>query len=100
MDSSMELYQGASKAYADLDMGVLDMYRAQSTDEFLSRVKRVNTVCCRGMQLEPVGKDGEYVPTQLNTGHWGPNVYNGCKGVRCGDNAFLKEVDISHSTPM
>merc|ERR1711871_1073319 len=30
VDSSMELYQGADKAYKDLEMGMLDMYRAQS----------------------------------------------------------------------
>merc|ERR1711871_1851454 len=90
VDSSMELYQGADKAYKDLEMGMLDMYRAQSTDEFLSRVKRVNTVCCRGMQLEPLGPGGEYVPTQLNTGHWGPNVYPGVRKVREGQNSFVE----------
>ena len=31
----------------------------------------------------------KYVPTQLNTGHWGPNVYPGVKKVRMGENSFM-----------
>jgi len=89
--SAKEQYAGQKKAYNTLGLGVLDMYKAGSDDEFLSRVKRLNTVCHRGMQMEPLGKDGEYVPTQLNTGHWGPDVYPGVRKVREGQNSFIEK---------
>ena len=84
-----EQYAGQKKAYSALEMDMLDMYKERAEDEFLNRVKRLNTVCHRGMQLEP-DANGVYVPTQLNTGHWGPNVYPGVRKVREGQNSFIE----------
>ena len=84
-----EQYAGQKKAYDKLGFDILDMYKERAEDEFLNRVKRLNTVCHRGMQLE-AGTDGVYVPTQLNTGHWGPNVYPGVRKVREGQNSFIE----------
>merc|ERR1711871_984582 len=88
-EQAVEQYAGQKKAYKALDMGLFDMYKAREEDEFLNRVKRVNTVCHRGMQMEP-DENGVYVPTQLNTGHWGPNVYPGVRKVREGQNSFVE----------
>ena len=87
--SNREHYAGQRVAYEKLGLDILDMYKERAEDEFLNRVKRLNTVCHRGMQLE-AGKDGVYVPTQLNTGHWGPNVYPGVRKVREGQNSFIE----------
>ena len=64
------------------------MYKSTNEDEFMTRVKRVNTVCWRGMELNEAGK-----PVHLNTGHWGQNVYPGVKAIREGQNAFMKDMN-------
>tara|TARA_B100000902_G_scaffold395900_1_gene455502 strand:+ start:1649 stop:3568 length:1920 start_codon:yes stop_codon:yes gene_type:complete len=89
LDTAEEHYQGSAKVYQDLDMSKVDLYKVQATDEYMSRVKRVNTVCFRGMEMRFDGVSNQFVPTQLNTGHWGPNVYAGVKKVRMGENSFM-----------
>jgi hypothetical protein len=84
----VEHYPFSGEVYAALGLSKYDNYRVKSDDEYLNRVKRVNTVCWRGMQLN---LDGQ--PTQLNTGHWGENVYPGVRKVREGENSFMKNCD-------
>ena len=50
----------------------------------------MNGVCFRGAEHEFHEKDGEWKQRQQNTGHWGPNVYDGCGMVRMGMYAHLK----------
>tara|TARA_E500000178_G_scaffold355164_1_gene426776 strand:- start:1655 stop:3631 length:1977 start_codon:yes stop_codon:yes gene_type:complete len=90
-DEVEEHYQGSHLVYETLMMDRVDMYKTQDTDEFLSRVKRMNTVCWRGMEMKYDAPSQQFVPTQLNTGHWGPNVYPGVKKVRMGENSFMQK---------
>ena len=90
-DFAEEHYQGSRTVYNALDMKKVDLYKVQETDEYLSRVKRMNTVCFRGMEMRFDAKSDQFVPTQLNTGHWGPNVYPGVKKVRMGENSFMEK---------
>lgn len=91
LNTAEEHYQGSPAVYNAFEMSKVDLYKVQPTDEYMSRVKRMNTVCFRGMELRYDDSDNakKYVPTQLNTGHWGPNVYPGVKKVRMGENSFM-----------
>ena len=86
-DRMYEHYPCSGDVYGILGLDQVDMYRVQPEDEFMSRIKRVNTVCWRGMELNEKGE-----PIQLNTGHWGENVYPGVKAIREGKNAFMKDM--------
>ena len=60
----------------------------------IKKMERYNTVCFRGMRKErKAGTDDPFKLVQLNTGHWGPNVYAGCRKVRDGENAFLHDME-------
>ena len=90
-----EHYQGSGSAYKDMDLGMLEPYRQNINDEYVQRVQRFNTVCFRGMQYTRPKDDSNgvrpMVLSQLNTGHWGENVYAGVRKVRDGENAFMKD---------
>jgi hypothetical protein len=90
-ESAEEHYEGSGKAYDDMELSLIETYRQQSSDEYVQRVQRFNTVCFRGMEMTGVG--GKMEITQLNTGHWGENVYQGCRKVRDGENSFLKDMN-------
>jgi len=89
--SATEHYQGSGSAYDQMELGMLEPYRQNITDEYVQRVQRFNTVCFRGMQYERKEDGKPMVLTQLNTGHWGENVYAGVRRVRDGENAFMKD---------
>ena len=99
-DLEVSMYPGARYLCEYLELKKLSSYTSDATETFLSPFKYLNTIAFQGAQYMYNAHQGQWCDRIQNTGHWGPNVYNGCKGVRCGDNAFLKEVDISHSTPM
>lgn len=90
-ESAEEHYKGSGSAYDDMGLSLIEAYRQQSSDEYVQRVQRFNTVCFRGMEMTLVDKKMEI--TQLNTGHWSENVYQGCRKVREGENSFLKQMD-------
>ena len=52
----------------------------------------INGVCFRGAQKRYHHDSGEWKTHTLNTGHWGPNVYDGCGMVRMGMYAHLKTI--------
>ena len=87
-DRISEHYPASGDVYDLLQMDRIDMYKSTNEYEFMTLVKRVNTVCWRGMELNEAGK-----PVQLNTGHWGANVYPGVKAIREGQNAFMKDMN-------
>lgn len=93
MDDVEEHYQNSRYVYKNLSMDRVDMYKVQPTDEYMSRVKRINTVCFRGMQYTNTGDNGKMEVTQLGTGHWGDKIYPGVKKVRNGENSFMKDPD-------
>ncbi len=96
--SSEEHYPGSSKVYNALNLSQLEPYRADLKDEFILRVQRLNTVCFRGMQYTQADAKDDFKLTQLNTGHWGTNVYAGVRKARSGENAFMKECDYKNPT--
>ena len=87
-----EHYHGSGAVYNALNMSTVDMYRSTHEDEYMTRVKRVNTVCWRGHEMVKNGK-GEVKPVQLNTGHLGENIYPGLRKVLDGENSFVKDMD-------
>jgi hypothetical protein len=52
----------------------------------------LNTVMYRG-HTELVTRGAHELAILINTGHWGPNVYPGCRAVRNGQLTALKEMD-------
>ena len=98
-DALVEQYQGSGSAYKDMGLAGIEPYRMQLDDPYMQRVQRYNTVCFRGMQYTAMkaGKpdvDGSMVLTQLNTGHWGTNIYAGVRKVREGENSFMRQLDL------
>ena len=91
-DAQVEHYKGSGSAYNDMKLQMLEPYRNNINDEYIQRVQRFNTVCFRGMQYT---KDsaGKMQLTQLNTGHWGTNVYAGVRKVREGENSFMRQCE-------
>ena len=87
-----EHYPGSGNVYNALNMSTVDMYRSTHEDEYLTRVKRVNTVCWRGHEMVR-SDDGNVKPVQLNTGHLGENIYPGLRKVLEGENSFVKDMD-------
>ena len=51
-----------------------------------------NGVCFRGAQKRYHKGSGDWKTLTVNTGHWGPNVYDGCGMVRMGMYAHLKVI--------
>ena len=83
-------YYSTSKFMQEALEGVIN-YSPQTS--FISPVDNevlMNAVCFRGAEHEFHEKDGEWKQRQQNTGHWGPNVYDGCGMVRMGMYAHLK----------
>jgi hypothetical protein len=64
-----------------------------SDDRFLAPIRSLNTVCFRGHSLSYDNKSKAHTKITINTGHWGPNVYPGCRAVRNGENTFLKDME-------
>lgn len=62
-------------------------------DRFLAPIRHLNTVCFRGHSLSYDPKTDGHTKITINTGHWGPNVYPGCRAVRNGENTFLKDME-------
>ena len=62
-------------------------------DRFLAPIRHLNTICFRGHSLSYDKKTGHHSKITINTGHWGPNVYPGCRAVRNGENTFLKDME-------
>ena len=86
-----EHYPGSGNIYQRLQMNTVDMYRSTHEDEYLTRVKRVNTTLWRGHEM--MKKNDIVKPTQLNTGHLGENIYPGLRKVLEGENSFVKDME-------
>lgn len=91
-DRITEHYPNSSVVYNNLQMKSIDMYKQTPSDEYMTRVKRVNTVCWRGHEMKKM-PDGSVKPTHLNTGHLGENIYPGLRKVLDGEMTFVKEMD-------
>ena len=91
LDNTKEHYPGASGYASGLQFDRLQNYG--SPDQFLSPMRNLNTVCFQGHQLNFNKDSKKHSDIVINTGHWGPNVYPGCRSVRNGENAFLKDME-------
>lgn len=85
-----EHYHASKTVYEALGMSDMDPYRATDADEFVNRVQRINTVCFRGCEGTKSDQN-VFKVTQLNQGHWGPDVYPGVRRVRDGENSFMRD---------
>jgi hypothetical protein len=71
-----------------------DEFSDYTQDErFLAPIRSLNTICFKGHSLSYDPKDDGHTKITINTGHWGPNVYPGCRSVRNGENTFLKDME-------
>ena len=71
-----------------------DEFSDYTQDErFLAPIRSLNTVCFQGHSLSYDLKTDGHTKITINTGHWGPNVYPGCRSVRNGENTFLKDME-------
>ena len=91
LNNSQEHYTNADLYSQALGFDRLQNYG--NADQFLSPIRNLNTVCFQGHQLSYNPKSESFSKITLNTGHWGPNVYPGCRSVRNGENAFLKDME-------
>ena len=91
LNDNEEHYQGARK-YAD-KLGFNNIQNYGEEEQFLSPMRHLNTVCFQGHQLSYDKRSDSFARVTVNTGHWGPNVYPGCRAVRNGENAFLKDME-------
>jgi hypothetical protein len=91
IDNDEDHYPNARDYARELGFDRLQNYG--SHDQFLSPMRHLNTVCFQGHQLSYDPKKEAFTKITLNTGHWGPNVYPGCRAVRNGENAFLKDME-------
>lgn len=62
-----------------------------SVNPFNSPLRRLNTLCYRGMSIAVY--EGGAREVTLSTDHWGPNVYQGVKAARTGAMAFVKDMN-------
>ena len=91
-DKRDDLYPGCNVYSRIFNFASIQTY-GEDNQKFLNPLRHNNTTTFLGMQLNYSDDTGKMDKIQLNTGHWGPNVYAGCKAVRCGENAFLKDME-------
>merc|ERR1711871_238379 len=67
----------------------------ENVNPFNSPLRRLNTLCYRGMSIAvvPDGDGGTKRQVTLSTDHWGTNVYQGVRAARTGAMAFIKDMD-------
>jgi hypothetical protein len=89
-----ELYPNSDAFAGVYQFDAIKNYGDDSVGKFINPLRHNNTVTWQGMQLNHNPEDGgKFNRITLATGHWGTNVYSGCKSVRTGENAFLKDME-------
>jgi hypothetical protein len=91
MENDQPHYPNATKITTKYQFDQLSAFT--SDDRFLAPIRSLNTVCFRGHSLSYDPKTKTHSKITINTGHWGPNVYPGCRAVRNGENTFLKDME-------
>lgn len=92
LDNSQEHFPFAGMYSQFLGFDALQTY-GDADQRFLSPMRSLNTVCFQGHQLSYDSETKKFSKITVNTGMWGPNVYPGCRAVRNGENAFLKDME-------
>ncbi len=97
VQDNIDHYPNARK-YSDI-LGFNQLQNYGNADEFLAPVRHLNTICFKGHQMSFDKNKKTFSKISINTGHWGPNVYPGCRSVRNGENAFLKDMEYEKHKP-
>ena len=97
LQDNKDHYPNASKYAAALGFNQLQNYG--NDNDFLAPVRHLNTICFKGHQMSFDKNKKTFSKISMNTGHWGPNVYPGCRSVRNGENAFLKDMEYEKHKP-
>ena len=92
LEDNRDHYNGAAAYATALGFDRLQNY-GMTDQAFLSPIRSLNTVCFQGHQLSFDASTNKFTKLTVNTGMWGPNVYPGCRAVRNGENAFLKDME-------
>ena len=92
-DEIEDLYPNATKHNEAWRFDDIKSYGDADRAKFLNPLRHNNTVTWQGMQLDYDESTKRHTKITLATGHWGPNVYQGCKSVRTGGMAFLKDME-------
>lgn len=89
VQSDLDSWTGSEllKDLCDAVSDTAEVTKAPDDDE-----AKCNGICFRGAEEEYDDKNGCWTTRQRNTGHWGPNVYDGCANVRLGMYAHLKDI--------
>ena len=69
---------------------LVDGEATDSVNPFNSPLRRLNTVCFKGMSIAVINGNKRVT---LSTDHWGPNVYQGVRAARTGAMAFIKDMN-------
>ena len=98
-DAQVPMFPGAKYLSEKLELRKLTSYTSDATEHFLSPFKYLNTIAFQGPQYYFSNLSGTYARIE-GTGHWGNNAYNGCKGVRCGDMDYFRDIAVNDESPI
>ena len=92
-DGTFPDVSGAPKVIESLPVELQNYFRSENQHSN-GEVSSVNHIVWRGCKKcwAPIGDNkGSYTRVVANTGHWGPNVYDGVGAVRRGQYAHMRE---------
>ena len=98
-EAEVAMYPGARYLAEKLELRKMTSYTSDATEHFLSPFKYLNTIAFQGPQYYFSNITGQYARIE-GTGHWGNTAYNGCKGVRCGDMDYFREIATNDESPI
>jgi hypothetical protein len=99
VEADVAMYPGARYLAEKLELRSMTSYTSDATEHFLSPFKYLNTIAFQGPQYYFSNITGQFARIQ-GQGHFGDNAYPGCKGVRCGDMDYFREVQHSDESPI
>lgn len=99
VEASVAMYPGARYLAEKLELRKMTSYTSDATEHFLSPFKYLNTIAFQGPQYYFSNLTGQYARIE-GTGHWGNTAYNGCKGVRCGDMDYFRDIAVNDESPI
>ena len=99
VEADVAMYPGARYLAEKLELRKLTSYSSDATEHFLSPFKYLNTIAFQGPQYYYSNMTGQHARIQ-GQGHFGDNAYPGCKGVRCGDMDYFREVSTNDESPI
>ena len=99
VEAEVAMYPGARYLAEKLELRKMTSYTSDATEHFLSPFKYLNTIAFQGPQYYFSNLTGGHARIE-GTGHWANTAYNGCKGVRCGDMDYFREIASNDESPI